>query len=107
MAKVRSIKEKFGMLSEPSSEKIQKVQMTNIDKQRIIDMYSFIPPMKSRQLPGMKNVKSVKQLDEKRLRIKKALLLRLLVNINELHTDYKKKFKDGGWCEIIWHFRIC
>jgi hypothetical protein len=40
----------------------------------------------------MKNVISVKQSNGKRLRIQKRLLF---VNINELHSDYKKKLKDA------------
>ncbi|KAI9562528.1 hypothetical protein GHT06_009976 [Daphnia sinensis] len=41
----------------------------------------------------MKNVKSVKQSNGKRLKIQKRLLL---VNIDELHRDYKKKLNADG-----------
>lgn len=41
----------------------------------------------------MKNVKSVKQADGKRLNVQKRLLL---VNIDELHRDYKKKLTSDG-----------
>jgi hypothetical protein len=41
----------------------------------------------------MKNVKSVKQSNGKRLKIQKRLLL---VNIDELHRNYKKKLNADG-----------
>jgi hypothetical protein len=41
----------------------------------------------------MKNVKSVRQADGKRLNVQKHLLL---VNIDELHRDYKKKLTSDG-----------
>ena len=63
--------------------------MTDDDKQRIIDFYTS--DKYSRQLPGMKNVQSVKQLNSKRITIQKRLLQ---LNIGELHADYKKKYKD-------------
>ncbi len=57
------------------------------EKARIIDFYTS--DEYSRQLPGMKNVKSVKQLNGKRMKIQKRLLL---VNIKELYAEYKKKY---------------
>ena len=41
----------------------------------------------------MKNVKSVKQSNGKRLKIQKGLLI---VNIHELHRNYKKKLNSDG-----------
>ena len=63
--------------------------MSDDDKQRIIDFYTS--DKYSRHLPGMKNVKSVKQPNGKRLKIQKRLLI---VNVDELHSDYKKKYKN-------------
>ena len=61
--------------------------MSDDEKQRIIDFYTS--DEYSRQLPGMKNVK---QPNGKRLKIQKKRLL--LVNVDELHSDYKKKYKN-------------
>jgi hypothetical protein len=52
----------------------------------MIDFY--ISDEYSRQLPDMKNVKGVKQSNGKRIKVQKRLLL---VNINGLYTEYKKK----------------
>lgn len=63
---------------------------------RIIDFYTS--DEYSRQLPGMKNVKSVKQPSGKRLKIQKRLLL---INIKELYTEYKKKYSSvGAVCKL-------
>ena len=61
------------------------------EKQRIIEFYTS--DEYSRQLPGMKNVKSVKQSNGKRQKIQKRLLL---INIKELYAEYKKKFSCDG-----------
>nr|CAH0100961.1 unnamed protein product [Daphnia galeata] len=65
--------------------------LTDEEKSRIIDFYTSDDC--SRQLPGMKNVKSVKQPNGKRLKIQKRLLL---INIKELYDEYKKKYSSVG-----------
>jgi hypothetical protein len=82
------LKTKSGILACPAAKTASR-QMSDDDKQRIIDFYTS--DEYSRQLPGMKNVKSVKQPNGKRLKIQKRLLL---VNVDELHSDYKKKYKN-------------
>jgi RNase P/RNase MRP subunit p29 len=86
-AQARSNKEKYGILSlsDAPSEKNRKGQVTDADKQRIIEFYTS--DEYSRQLPGRKNVISVKQSNGKRLKIQKRLLL---VNINEFMQTIKK-----------------
>lgn len=88
VAQARSNKEKCGTLSDAPSGKNRKGQVTDADKQRMIEFYTS--DEYSRQLLGMKNVIIVKQSNGKRLKIQKRLLL---VNINELHADYKKNPK--------------
>jgi hypothetical protein len=90
VAKERSNKDKYGMLSDPPSEKNRKGQFTDADKQHITEFYTS--DEYSQQLPEMKNVISVKQSNGKRIKIQKRLLF---VNINELHSDLKKKLKDA------------
>ena len=87
VAQARSNKEKYGILSlsDAPSEKNRKGQVTDADKQRIIEFYTS--DEYSRQLPGRKNVISVKQSNGKRLKIQKRLLL---VNINEFMQTIKK-----------------
>jgi hypothetical protein len=87
-AQALELKKKSGILAKPEA-KISSRRLTDDDKQRVIDFY--ISDEYSRQLPGMKSVKSVKQPDGKRLKVQKRLLL---LNIDELHGEYKKKFKD-------------
>ncbi|EFX75283.1 hypothetical protein DAPPUDRAFT_108106 [Daphnia pulex] len=82
------VEKKSGILAKPEA-KISSRRLSDDDKQRVIDFY--ISDEYSRQLPGMKSVKSVKQADGKRLKVQKRLLL---LNIDELHGEYKKKFKD-------------
>lgn len=60
---------------------------------RIINFYTS--DEYSRQLPGMKTVKSVKQPSGKRLKIQKDLLL---INIKELYAEYKKKIAPLALC---------
>jgi hypothetical protein len=67
VAKERSNKDKYGMLSDPPSEKNRKGQFTDADKQHITEFYTS--DEYSQQLPEMKNVISVKQSNGKRLRI--------------------------------------
>ncbi|KZS05303.1 Uncharacterized protein APZ42_031547 [Daphnia magna] len=70
----------------------KKRSLSDEEKARIIDFYTS--DEYSRQLPGMKNVKSVKQLNGKRMKIQKRLLL---VNIKELYAEYKKKRHFCKW----------
>ncbi|XP_045030450.1 uncharacterized protein LOC123472639 [Daphnia magna] len=87
-AQASELKTQSGILAYPAAKTASR-RMSNDDKQRIIDFYTS--DEYSRQLPGMKNVKSVKQPNGKRLKIQKRLLL---VNVDELHSDYKKKYKN-------------
>jgi len=86
-AQAINLKKSSGILTQPAV-KISSRHLTDLDKQRMIDFY--ISDEYSRQLPDMKNVKGVKQSNGKRIKVQKRLLL---VNINELHTDYKKNLK--------------
>jgi hypothetical protein len=87
-AQAVNLKKSSGILTQPDV-KISSRHLTILDKQQMIHFY--ISDEYSRQLPGMKNVISVKQSNGKRIKVQKRLLL--LVNINELHTDYKKNLK--------------
>lgn len=58
------------------------------EKQRVVGFYTS--DEYSRQLPGMKNVKSVKQPNGKRIKIQKRLLL---TNFKELYAEYKKNMQ--------------
>ena len=89
-AQALDLKTTSGILADPRV-KTHARSLTDADKQRVVDFY--ISDEYSRQLPGMKNVKSVKKPNGKRLKVQKRLLL---VNIDELHLDYKKKYNING-----------
>jgi hypothetical protein len=63
-AQALELKKKSGILAKPEA-KISSRRLTDDDKQRVIDFY--ISDEYSRQLPGMKSVKSVKQPNGKRI----------------------------------------
>ncbi|KZS08330.1 Cc8L18.2-like protein [Daphnia magna] len=94
-AQAVELKKKSGILAKPEA-KTSSRRLTDDDKQRVIDFY--VSDEYSRQLPGMKSVKSVKQPNGERIKVQKRLLL---LNIDELHGEYKKKFKDIAGIKTI------
>ncbi|KZS09833.1 Cc8L18.2-like protein [Daphnia magna] len=90
-AKASALYRENGILPKAEGGNKRKGGLTEDDEKRIVEFYTS--DEFSRQLPGMKNVKSVKQADGKRLNVQKRLLL---VNIDELHRDYKKKLTSDG-----------
>jgi hypothetical protein len=94
-AQAIELKNKYGILAKPEA-KTSSRRLTENDKQRVIDFY--ISDEYSRQLPGMKSVKSVKLPNGKRIKVQKRLLL---LNIDELHVEHKKKFKDVAGIKTV------
>jgi hypothetical protein len=80
-----------GILPEIKGPKVCERIITENDIQRMVDFYTS--DEYTRQLPGMKNVKSIKQ-GNKRVKVQKRLLL---MNLNELYAEYKKQSTVLGY----------
>lgn len=79
------IREESGVLSKPSVRKGRCIS----EQQRQLIMDFFEDDENSRQMPGMKNVISVRQPDGTKKKYQKRLLL---VNVDELHELFKRKY---------------
>ncbi|KAI9551262.1 hypothetical protein GHT06_002335 [Daphnia sinensis] len=80
-----------GILPEIKGPKVRGRIITEDDIQRMVDFYTS--DEYTRQLPGIKNVKSIKQ-GNKRVKVQKRLLL---MNLNELYAEYKKQSTVLGY----------
>nr|CAH0106913.1 unnamed protein product [Daphnia galeata] len=79
VAQARSNKEKYGILSDAPSEKNRKGQVTDADKQRMIEFYAS--DEHSRQLPGMNNLETI-------LAERDDFIEKLVVLVNKLTTHH-------------------
>jgi hypothetical protein len=89
--KSSQLKRESGILPKIKESNARGRILTEEDIKRIVDFYNS--DEYSRQLPGMKNVKSVK-LGNKRANIQKRLLL---LNLKELYAEYKKQSAILGY----------
>lgn len=94
-SQAENLKTTSGVLATPAAKRPSR-QLTEDAKLRAINFY--LSDEYSRQLPGMKNVKSVRQENGKRIKMQKRLLL---LNIDELHAEYIKKFPNVDGTKAI------